>query len=199
MANHELYNSKATFDANGKSYSFYRLQALEEAGIAKVSKLPYTIKILLESVLRQYDGKVIKEEHIENLAKWGTSEQNKDIDVPFKPSRVILQDFTGVPAVVDLASLRKAMADIGGDPDKINPEIPVDLVIDHSVQVDKYASDDALEFNMNKEFERNLERYKFLKWAQDAFDNYRAVPPATGIVHQVNLGVRGKCCSGKHS
>ena len=187
MANHELYNSKATFDANGKSYSFYRLQALEEAGIAKVSKLPYTIKILLESVLRQYDGKVIKEEHIENLAKWGTSEQNKDIDVPFKPSRVILQDFTGVPAVVDLASLRKAMADIGGDPDKINPEIPVDLVIDHSVQVDKYASDDALEFNMNKEFERNLERYKFLKWAQDAFDNYRAVPPATGIVHQVNL------------
>ncbi|WP_377889134.1 aconitate hydratase AcnA [Alkalihalobacillus sp. R86527] len=187
MAKHELYNSKSTFDANGKSYSFYRINALEEAGIAKVSKLPYTIKILLESILRQYDGKVIKEEHIENLAKWGTSEQKTDIDVPFKPSRVILQDFTGVPAVVDLASLRKAMADMGGDPDKINPEIPVDLVIDHSVQVDKYASEDALEFNMNKEFERNLERYKFLKWAQDSFDNYRAVPPATGIVHQVNL------------
>src|SRR5690606_16816310 len=120
------------------------------------------------------------------VAKWGTAEV-KDIDVPFKPSRVILQDFTGVPAVVDLAALRAAMAKMGGDPKQINPEIPVDLVIDHSVQVDMYASEEALEFNMKKEFERNQERYKFLKWAQNAFDNYRAVPPATGIVHQVNL------------
>ena len=141
---------------------------------------------MLESVLRQYDGRVITKEHVENLAKWGTNEV-KEIDVPFKPSRVILQDFTGVPAVVDLASLRKAMADMGGDPDKINPEKTVDLVIDHSVQVDKYGSADALEANMELEFERNAERYQFLSWAQKAFNNYRAVPPATGIVHQVNL------------
>jgi aconitate hydratase len=181
-----LYNSRSTFTVNGKTYHFYKLQALEEAGVGNVSRLPYSIRVLLESVLRQYDGRVITEEHIENLTKWGTDEV-KDIDVPFKPSRVILQDFTGVPAVVDLASLRKAMADIGGDPDKINPEIPVDLVIDHSVQVDKYGTNDSLSFNMDLEFERNAERYKFLSWAQKAFDNYRAVPPATGIVHQVNL------------
>lgn len=181
-----LYNSRSTFTVDGKTYHFYKLQALEEAGIGNVSRLPYSIRVLLESVLRQYDGRVITEEHVENLAKWGTDEL-KDIDVPFKPSRVILQDFTGVPAVVDLASLRKAMADLGGDPDKINPEIPVDLVIDHSVQVDKYGTTESLQFNMDKEFERNAERYNFLSWAQKAFDNYRAVPPATGIVHQVNL------------
>ncbi|OZM56292.1 aconitate hydratase 1 [Lottiidibacillus patelloidae] len=186
MANQDIFQARSSFEANGKKYNFYKLQALEEAGIGNVSKLPYSIKVLLESVLRQYDGRVITKEHIENLTKWGTSEQ-KDIDVPFKPSRVILQDFTGVPAVVDLASLRKAMADMGGDPDKINPEIPVDLVIDHSVQVDKAGSADALKFNMDLEFKRNAERYEFLKWAQKAFDNYRAVPPATGIVHQVNL------------
>lgn len=120
---------------------------------------------------------------MENLAKWGTAEL-KEIDVPFKPSRVILQDFTGVPAVVDLASLRKAMAAVGGDPDKINPEIPVDLVIDHSVQVDKAGTEDALAINMDLEFERNAERYKFLSWAKKAFNNYQAVPPATGIVHR---------------
>ncbi|MCY8098431.1 aconitate hydratase AcnA, partial [Bacillus atrophaeus] len=128
----------------------------------------------------------ITKEHVENLAKWGTAGL-KDIDVPFKPSRVILQDFTGVPAVVDLASLRKAMDSVGGDPDKINPEIPVDLVIDHSVQVDKAGTEDALAINMDLEFERNAERYKFLSWAKKAFNNYQAVPPATGIVHQVNL------------
>ncbi|MEH7808759.1 aconitate hydratase AcnA [Bacillus safensis] len=154
--------------------------------MGNVSKLPYSIKVLLESVLRQVDGRVIKKEHVENLAKWGTAEV-KEIDVPFKPSRVILQDFTGVPAVVDLASLRKAMADVGGDPDKINPEIPVDLVIDHSVQVDKAGTEDALNINMDLEFERNAERYNFLSWAKKAFNNYQAVPPATGIVHQVNL------------
>ncbi|MBA2870992.1 aconitate hydratase [Anoxybacillus calidus] len=186
MAKQDVFKARASFEVNGKKYNYYRLQALEEAGIGKISRLPYSIKVLLESVLRQVDGRVITKEHVENLAKWGTDEL-KDIDVPFKPSRVILQDFTGVPAVVDLASMRKAMADIGGDPYKINPEIPVDLVIDHSVQVDKAGTDDALEYNMNLEFERNAERYKFLNWAQKAFNNYRAVPPATGIVHQVNL------------
>ncbi|MCM3539039.1 aconitate hydratase AcnA [Priestia endophytica] len=182
----DLFNARSSFTVDGKTYHYYRLQALEEAGAGKISNLPYSVKVLLESVLRQADGRVITKEHVENLAKWGTSDI-KDIDVPFKPSRVILQDFTGVPAVVDLASLRKAMADMGGDPDKINPEIPVDLVVDHSVQVDKAGSEDALRFNMNLEFERNAERYNFLNWAQKAFNNYRAVPPATGIVHQVNL------------
>ncbi|MCM3567733.1 aconitate hydratase AcnA [Neobacillus mesonae] len=186
MVKNDVFNARSSFDVNGKSYHYYRLNALEEAGIGKVSKLPYSVKVLLESVLRQYDGRVITKEHVENLAKWGTSEL-KEVDVPFKPSRVILQDFTGVPAVVDLASLRKAMADLGGDPDKINPEKTVDLVIDHSVQVDAYGSDNALKVNMDFEFQRNAERYQFLSWAQKAFNNYRAVPPATGIVHQVNL------------
>lgn len=186
MVKNDVFNARSSFEANGKRYHYYRLSALEEAGIGNVSKLPYSVKVLLESVLRQYDGRVIAKEHVENLAKWGTAEL-KEVDVPFKPSRVILQDFTGVPAVVDLASLRKAMADLGGDPDKINPEKTVDLVIDHSVQVDAYGSTDSLRVNMDLEFERNAERYQFLSWAQKSFNNYRAVPPATGIVHQVNL------------
>ncbi|MEH7514305.1 aconitate hydratase AcnA [Gottfriedia acidiceleris] len=186
MGKNDVFQSRSTFTANDKTYHYYRLKAIEEAGVAKIGKLPYSIKVLLESVLRQVDGRVITKDHVENLAKWGTSEL-QDVDVPFKPSRVILQDFTGVPAVVDLASLRKAMADMGGDPEVINPEIPVDLVIDHSVMVDKAGSVDALDFNMDLEFSRNEERYQFLSWAQKVFNNYRAVPPATGIVHQVNL------------
>ena len=185
MAQFNLHNSRASFEVNGKSYNYFRLAALEEAGIANVSRLPYSIKVLLESVLRQYDNYVIKEEHVNELAKFGS--HNPEAEVPFKPSRVVLQDFTGVPVVVDLASLRSAMKEMGGDPDKINPEIPVDLVIDHSVVVDKYGNANALNANMELEFERNAERYNFLKWAQTAYDNFRAVPPATGIVHQVNL------------
>ncbi|MFB3167106.1 aconitate hydratase AcnA [Neobacillus sp. 179-C4.2 HS] len=186
MVKNDVFNARTSFEVNGKRYHYYRLSALEEAGLGNVTKLPYSVKVLLESVLRQYDGRVIAKEHVENLAKWGTDEL-KEVDVPFKPSRVILQDFTGVPAVVDLASLRKAMADLGGNPDKINPEKTVDLVIDHSVQVDAYGSADSLRVNMDYEFERNAERYQFLSWAQKSFNNYRAVPPATGIVHQVNL------------
>ena len=186
MTTNDVFNARKSFELDGKRYNYYHLAALEQAGVGKVSKLPYSIKVLLESVLRQVDGRVITKEHVENLAKWGTDEV-KEIDVPFKPSRVILQDFTGVPAVVDLASLRKAMADLGGDPDKINPLKPVDLVIDHSVQVDKYGTQEALGLNMELEFERNAERYQFLSWAQKSFNNYRAVPPATGIVHQVNF------------
>lgn len=185
MAKNDVFNARSSFELEGKRYHYYRLKALEEAGVSNINRLPYSVKVLLESVLRQFDGRVINKDHVENLANWGAA--SKDAEVPFKPSRVILQDFTGVPAVVDLASLRKAMADIGGDPQKINPEIPVDLVIDHSVQVDKYGTADALKANMDLEFERNAERYQFLSWAQKAFENYRAVPPATGIVHQVNL------------
>ncbi|MFB4169103.1 aconitate hydratase AcnA [Virgibacillus sp. JSM 102003] len=179
-------DAKKQFDLNGKTYNYYQLKALEDAGFGKVSRLPFSIRVLLESLIRQRDGHVIKDDHIEGLSKWGTKD-GEDVDVPFKPSRVILQDFTGVPAVVDLASLRKAMVDMGGEPNKINPEVPVDLVIDHSVQVDQYGTPNALKANMDLEFERNGERYEFLHWAQKAFENYRAVPPATGIVHQVNL------------
>ncbi|MTD29883.1 aconitate hydratase AcnA [Planomicrobium sp. YIM 101495] len=186
MSKSSLHNSRTSFELGGKTYNFYRLAALEEAGVANVSRLPYSVKVLLESVLRQHDGYVIKDNHVEQLAKW-TEGPDKEAEVPFKPSRVILQDFTGVPVVVDLAALRSAMAEMGGDPNKINPEIPVDLVIDHSVQVDNYGTSDALRINMELEFERNAERYQFLSWAQKAYDNYRAVPPATGIVHQVNL------------
>ncbi|GGJ84884.1 aconitate hydratase [Lentibacillus kapialis] len=179
-------DAKKQFDLNGRTYNYYQLKALEDANSGNISRLPFSIRVLLESLVRQQDGHVIKDEHIKGLSNWGTDE-GKGIDVPFKPSRVILQDFTGVPAVVDLASLRKAMVDMGGEPNKINPEVPVDLVIDHSVQVDQYGTPNALKANMELEFERNMERYEFLHWAQKAFDNYRAVPPATGIVHQVNL------------
>ncbi|SFE37085.1 aconitate hydratase AcnA [Alteribacillus iranensis] len=182
----DVFNARQSFTSNGKTYYYYNLKALDQAGVGNTDKLPFSIKVLLESVLRQLDGKVIKKEHVESLANWG-SDKGGNEDVPFKPSRVILQDFTGVPAVVDLASLRKAMADIGGDAKQINPAIPVDLVVDHSVQVDTFGTNDSLRRNMELEFERNEERYKLLSWATKAFDNYSAVPPATGIVHQVNL------------
>ncbi|WP_271396631.1 aconitate hydratase AcnA [Salinicoccus roseus] len=178
--------ARKSFNVGGKDYNYYSLKTLTERGMSETHKLPYSVRVLLESVLRQYDGSVIKDEHIESLATWDKGD-HQGKEVPFKPSRVILQDFTGVPAVVDLASLRKAMDDVGGDVQKINPEVPVDLVIDHSVQVDAYGTDDALKLNMELEFERNQERYEFLHWATKAFDNYKAVPPATGIVHQVNL------------
>ncbi|MDU0475732.1 aconitate hydratase AcnA [Staphylococcus chromogenes] len=185
MASKLKEQAKKSFQVNGKTLTYYDLKSLEEQRLTEVSRLPYSIRVLLESVLRQEDGFVITDEHIKALSTFG--KENEKGEVPFKPSRVILQDFTGVPAVVDLASLRKAMDDVGGDLTKINPEVPVDLVIDHSVQVDSYANPDALERNMKLEFERNYERYQFLNWATKAFQNYNAVPPATGIVHQVNL------------
>lgn len=185
MASNIKEQAKKSFEVRGKSYTYYDLKSLEEQGLTKISKLPYSIRVLLESVLRQEDDFVITDNHIKELAHFG--KEGNEGEVPFKPSRVILQDFTGVPAVVDLASLRKAMNDVGGDINKINPEVPVDLVIDHSVQVDSYANPHALERNMKLEFERNYERYQFLNWATKAFNNYNAVPPATGIVHQVNL------------
>jgi aconitate hydratase len=166
--------------------SFHSLPALEAAGLGAVSRLPFSIKVLLEAVLRNCDGYLIQEEDVAALARWGDQGATEQ-EVAFLPARVLLQDFTGVPAVVDLAALRAAMDRLGGDPKKINPLIPVDLVIDHSVQVDRFGTEAALAFNAEKEFERNRERYEFLKWGQGSFDNFRVVPPATGICHQVNL------------
>jgi aconitate hydratase len=173
-----------------KTYKIYRLDSLKEHG--KFEKMPFSIKVLLESVLRNIDGRVVKEEDAVKLAGYNAKNVG-EVEIPYMPARVLLQDFTGVPAVVDLAALRSAMKRLGGDPKKINPLVPVDLVIDHSVQVDAYASDDALRINMDKEFERNRERYEFLRWGQKAFDNFRVVPPATGICHQVNLEFLAKC------
>ncbi|UOF90649.1 aconitate hydratase AcnA [Fodinisporobacter ferrooxydans] len=180
--------ARSALQVGNQSYSYYDLLKLENLGVGPVSKLPISIKILLESVVRKMDGRVITDEHVKNLANWQDTSSNEDAkEVPFMPARIILQDFTGVPAVVDLAAMRQAMKDLGGDPKKINPLIPVDLVIDHSVQVDNFGSDDAISRNEDLEFQRNEERYKFLHWATKAFDNFRAVPPSTGIVHQVNL------------
>jgi aconitate hydratase len=166
--------------------SLYRLDRLEKAGGLALARLPFSIRIVLEAVLRHCDGHVIREEDVLALARWDRA-RPADREVPFRPARVVLQDFTGVPAVVDLAAMRSAMKRLGGDPARINPLVPVDLVIDHSVQVDVFGSPAAAEKNAHIEFERNRERYEFLRWGQKAFRNFRVVPPATGIVHQVNL------------
>ena len=168
-----------------RTYGYYDINVLTEEGY-DIEHLPYSIRILLESVIRQCDGYAVTEEHIRSLANWNKGNASEN-EVPFKPARVILQDFTGVPAIVDLASMRQAMAETKGDTRKINPEVPVDLVIDHSVQVDEYLSRNALNDNIKREFERNMERYQFLNWGKEAFDNFQVVPPAAGIVHQVNL------------
>ncbi len=173
------------FSFKDGEYSYFNLEEAVSHYGGDIKKIPYTIRILLESLLRKYDGVDVTKNHIENLATYNPKKTSGE--VPFKPSRVILQDFTGVPVVVDLASMRDAIVANGGDAELINPEIPVDLVIDHSVQVDFFGCDTALEDNINLEFKRNNERYEFLKWAEKSFDNYRAVPPATGIIHQVNI------------
>ena len=165
---------------------YYRLQSLTDQGIGHIDRLPFSIKILLESLLRNVDGYLIQPEDVAGLAAWNAKKPAND-DIAFMPGRVILQDFTGVPAVVDLAAMRAAMARLGGDPRKINPLVPVDLVIDHSVQVDTFGMAAALFINAEREFERNRERYEFLKWGKEAFENFKVVPPASGIVHQVNL------------
>ncbi len=180
------FEARTPFESGSGPVTMYRLARLEEAGMGEVSRLPYSVKVLLEAVLRQCDGVTITPDDVANLARW-QPRQSGSIDVPYKPARVILQDFTGVPAVVDLAALRSAMHRLGGDPTRINPIILSDLVIDHSVQIDRFGSLQALAYNAEREFERNRERYEFLRWGQKAFDNFRVVPPSMGIVHQVNL------------
>jgi len=166
--------------------TIYSLKKLEDLGHFSLKNVPYSIKVLIESILRQEDGFLITEEDVKNAASWSPN-GNADVDIPFIPARVILQDFTGVPAVVDLAAMRSAVAALGKDPTKINPMIPVDLVIDHSIQVDYAGTPESQELNEKVEFERNAERYALLKWAQTAFNNFRAVPPGNGIIHQINL------------
>ena len=180
----DSFSARGTLEVGSQSYTMYRLSALEND--YQVSRLPYSMKILLENLLRNENGKDVTAEDIKAVAQWDAkAEQTQEI--AFTPSRVILQDFTGVPAIVDLAAMRDAMQALGGDPDKINPLSPAELVIDHSVMVDHFASDDALDLNAKIEFDRNKERYAFLRWGQGAFSNFKVVPPDTGIVHQVNL------------
>ncbi len=182
----DSFGARSSFDLVGGQAVMYRLDKLEKAGVGSLARLPFSIKILLESVLRNCDGTLVTEDDVRALANWNASAP-AEREVPFKPARVILQDFTGVPAVVDLAAMRSAMKRMGGNPAKINPLVPVDLVIDHSVQVDFFGNTLALNKNAEIEFARNRERYEFLRWGQKAFANFRVVPPATGIVHQVNL------------
>src|SRR5688572_693559 len=171
---------------NGDNSYFHSLPALEQQGIGKISRLPISIRIVLESVLRNCDGKKVRRKDVETLANWNAKSPAND-EIPFVVARIVLQDFTGVPLVVDLAAMRSAVQELGGDPKIIEPLVPVDLVVDHSVQVDFAGSAQALRLNMEMEFKRNRERYQFLKWGQQAFKTFGLVPPGIGIVHQVNL------------
>jgi len=183
----DVFGARGTIETSHGKVVLYRLSALGKAGLAPgLERMPFSIKVLLEAVLRCLDGELVTETDVRNLARWNAPAP-ADVELPFMPARVVLQDFTGVPSVVDLAAMRAAVKRLGGDPRKINPLVPVDLVIDHSVQVDYFGSVEALKKNAEIEFDRNRERYEFLRWGQKAFANFRVVPPATGIVHQVNL------------
>jgi aconitate hydratase len=186
-ASHSLFNTRLSFRlASGKTGTLYSLPALEAAGISKISRLPVSIRIVLESVLRNCDGKKVTEQHVRQLADWQPNAPRTE-EIPFVVARIVLQDFTGVPLLVDLAAMRDAAAKMGKDPKIIEPLVPVNLVVDHSVQIDSYNNPDALRINMGLEFERNAERYRFMKWGMQAFDTFKVVPPGVGIVHQVNL------------
>ena len=182
----DTLNTRRTLTVDGKDYDYFSLEAAAEAGIGEVARLPFCLKVLLENLLRYEDGQSVTVDDVKALGQW-VSDRRSTREIAYRPARVLMQDFTGVPAVADLAAMRDAMADLGGDPQKINPLSPVDLVIDHSVMVDHFGGPDSFRKNVEKEFERNGERYAFLRWGQTAFDNFRVVPPGTGICHQVNL------------
>ncbi len=186
MSDSNPFGSRNSLQTRSGKADYFQLESLEREGIGEVASLPFTIKILLESVLRHCDGNLVKEEEVVSLAGWAPNGAPQS-EIPFMPARILLQDFTGVPALVDLAAMRSAIHRWGGEPAKIEPLIPAELVIDHSVQVDYFASPEALKGNMRLEFQRNLERYQFLKWGQGAFESFKVVPPGVGIVHQVNL------------
>jgi len=184
-------NARRSLQVGADSYTYYALDAVREAGLGDVARLPFTLKVLLENLLRNQAGEHVETADIAAMVDW-LKDRRSSHEVAFAPARVLMQDFTGVPAVVDLAAMRDAVKRAGGDPKQINPQIPVDLVIDHSVMVDQYAMPEAFQFNVDKEMERNRERYAFLRWGQLAFDNFRVVPPGTGICHQVNLEYLGR-------
>ncbi|MCW5682461.1 MAG: aconitate hydratase AcnA, partial [Xanthobacteraceae bacterium] len=186
MTSLDSFKCLRTLKAGGKTYAYYDLKVAEKNGLKGASKLPFSLKVLLENLIRFEDGRSVTRDDIKALASWG-KKRKSNREIAFRPARVLMQDFTGVPAVVDLAAMRDAMKALGGDPKKINPLVPVDLVIDHSVIVDHFGTARAFKQNVDLEYERNGERYKFLKWGQLAFDNFRVVPPGTGICHQVNL------------
>ncbi len=186
MSNTNPFGAEATLSTSGGSVKYFSLPKLIKDGIGDINTLPFSIRVLLEACLRNVDSFIVTADDVNNLANWNAAKPAQ-VEVPFKPGRVVLQDFTGVPAIVDLAALRSAMVRMGGDPKKINPLVPCDLVVDHSVQVDEFGSKFALKHNVEIEFERNMERYQFLRWGQKALNNFRVIPPATGIVHQVNL------------
>ncbi len=183
---HDTLKTRRSLDVDGKSYDYYSLSAAADAGLGDISKLPFSLKVLLENLLRWEDGRTVTVEDIKGMAGW-LENRRSDREIAYRPARVLMQDFTGVPAVVDLAAMRDAMVAMGGDAQKINPLSPVDLVIDHSVMIDYFGTPDAEQMNEALEFERNQERYEFLRWGQTAFDNFRVVPPGTGICHQVNV------------
>ena len=185
----DSFGARATLEVSGRDYEIFRLDALQER--FDVARLPYSLKVLLESALRLEADGAGSAADVEAIASWDAGAE-PSVEIPFQPARVLMQDFTGVPAIVDLAAMRDAMEALGGDPEAINPLVPVDLVIDHSVQVDAFGNARAFEINAEREFERNQERYSFLRWGQKAFDNFRVVPPATGICHQVNLEYLGR-------
>ena len=178
--------TRRTLNVDGASYDYFSLQAASEAGLGDISRLPFSLKVLLENLLRHEDGRSVTVDDVKAMATW-LQTRSSDREIAYRPARVLMQDFTGVPAVADLAAMRAAMSEMGGDPTKINPLSPVDLVVDHSVMVDRFGSADAFGANVEAEMRRNVERYAFLRWGQAAFDNFRVVPPGTGICHQVNL------------
>lgn len=188
----DSFNCRSTLTAAGKEYTYFDLKIAEENGLKGISNLPFSMKVLLENLLRNEDGRSVTKQDIENVAAWLDSKGKDGNEIAYRPARVLMQDFTGVPAVVDLAAMRDAMVNLGGDPEKINPLVPVDLVIDHSVIVDKFGTPTAFAQNVELEYQRNGERYRFLKWGQQAFKNFRVVPPGTGICHQVNLEYLGQ-------
>ena len=187
VTGHDTLKARRTLDVDGKRYDYFSLDAAAKAtGLGDVSRLPFSLKVLLENLVRLENGRTVTVDDIKAVGAW-LNDRTSRREMAFRPARVLMQDLTGVPAVVDLAAMRQAMVDLGGDPKKINPLSPVDLVIDHSVQIDNFGNPLAFAANVKKEFERNGERYRFLRWGADAFENFRLVPPGTGICHQVNL------------
>src|SRR3954465_10293290 len=182
----DSFKCRKTLKVGNKSYAYFSLTAAEKNGLKGISRLPYSMRVLLENLLRHEDGQTVTKDDIQAVAAWAKT-RTSDREIAFRPARVLMQDLTGVPAVVDLAAMREAMKTLGGDPEKINPLAEVDLVIDHSVMVDNFGQRDSFKKNVVIEYERNKERYTFLRWGQQAFANFRVVPPGTGICHQVNL------------